>query len=115
MIVSASSMNYSALAVAQNFDTLVADAVAKALPAAVAAAMAPYAAVMHASPPVPTITARTRLQVKSTHKYCYRHGYCGHLGSACDVLAADPSRYTTTMIHAKDHNSVPGGSTRVYK
>ena len=114
MVVSAASMNYSALAVAQDFDALVADAVAKALPAAVAAALAPFAAAMHASPPAATTTARTKLQVKSTHKYCYRHGYCGHLGTDCDILTTDP-KYNKAMINAKDHNAVPGSSTRVYK
>lgn len=115
MVVSAASMNYSAHAVAnKDFDILVAEAVAKALPAAVAAAMAPYAAAMQAAPPSVTTAARPKLQVTPRHKYCYRHGYCGHLGSVCDILTKDPT-YTKAMINAKDHNSVPGGSTKVYK
>ena len=114
MVVSAAAMNYSAHSAGKDFDALIADAVAKALPAAVAAAMAPYAAAMHAIPPAATSTTRHQPQVKTTHKYCYRHGYCGHLGADCDILTKDP-RYTIVMINTKDHNAVPGGSVKVYK
>jgi hypothetical protein len=100
MEVTTASM-YAAHVTSIDFETRVADAVAKALPAAVAAAMLPYANLMQARPSKPKFT-----------KYCYRHGYCTHLGTECTVMLGAPSTFTKAMIKAKSHTETTGGSTK---
>ena len=100
MEVTTASM-YAAHVTSIDFETRVADAVAKALPAAVAAAMLPYANLMQARPSKPKFT-----------KYCYKHGYCTHLGTECTVMLGAPSTYTKAMMKAKSHTETAGGSTK---
>jgi hypothetical protein len=46
----------------------------------------------------------------STKLYCYYHGYCFHKGVDCTLMKADPSKYSTAMLRAKDHST--GGSKK---
>ena len=100
MVITAASLNYANNVSALDFDARVADAVAKALPGAVAAAM-------QARPgPLPA-TNRSR-----PSKYCYVHGYNhSHNGSECKVMQADKKTYSKVQVNAKDHLAVLGGST----
>jgi hypothetical protein len=100
MEVTTASM-YAAHATSIDFETRVADAVAKALPAAVAAAMLPYANLMQARPAKPKFT-----------KYCYKHGYCTHVGSECTVMQGAPSTFNKAMMKAKSHTEIAGGSIK---
>lgn len=100
MDVTTASM-YAAHATSIDFEARVADAVAKALPAAVAAAMIPYANLMQARPGKPKFT-----------KYCYKHGYCSHMGSECTFMQANQPTFTKAMMKAKSHTELAGGSTK---
>ena len=71
--------------------------------AAVAAAMAPFAAMMVANAVPATGKSRAR-------QYCYVHGYCGHKGVTCSVMINAPTTYTNAMLRAKDHHT--GGSQK---
>lgn len=100
MITTAASLNYANNASAQDIDARVADAVAKALPAAVAAAM-------QARPSALNTTTRSR-----PPKYCYVHGYThSHYGTECKVMQTDQKTYSKVKVNARDHLAVPGGST----
>lgn len=100
MVVTTSSLNYANNMSALDIDLLVADAVAKALPGAVAAAM------QARSGSLPAIT-RSR-----PSKYCYVHGYThSHNGNECKVMQADKKTYSKVQVNAKDHLAVLGGST----
>lgn len=100
MIITAASMNYANNTSAMDIDALVADAVAKALPAAVAAAM-------QARPVSLNGTTRSR-----PPKYCYVHGYThSHNGTECKVMQTDQKTYSKVKVNARDHLAVPGAST----
>ena len=45
--------------------------------------------------------------------YCYFHGTCGHLGTDCTIMLADPARFSNRMLKSKSAMEVPGGSTKV--
>jgi len=100
MVTTAASMNYANNTSAVAIDALVADAVAKALPGALAAAMLARPGSMNPTPrPRPP-------------KYCYVHGYNhSHNGTDCKVMQADPKTYSKVKVNSKDHLAVSGGST----
>ena len=99
MITTAASMNYVNNSSAQDIDALVADAVAKAIPAAVAATV-------QARSPTLNTTTRSR-----PPKYCYVHGYThSHNGPECKVMQTDQKTYSKIKENARDHLAVPGGS-----
>ena len=47
-------------------------------------------------------------------KYCHAHGtQHSHTSSECKLMAADTTRFNTSMRNAKDSDHPPGGSTKV--
>ena len=99
MLITTASMNYANSASVLDIDARVAEALAKALPGAVAAAMQSRSGSLQVAP-------KSR-----PPKYCYVHGYThSHNGSECKFMQADPKMYPKVKVNAKDHLSVPGGS-----
>jgi hypothetical protein len=103
MPVTASAMNYAAHASTTDFEARVQAAVDARL-----AAMG-FAAGVQAPPATPP--AKTKYTPRP-RKLCYAHGYQGsHYGAQCYLMALDTSKYSKAKVNAKDHLTVPGGST----
>jgi hypothetical protein len=50
---------------------------------------------------------------KQRRNYCFVHGYDGHAGKKCLVMAADRAKFTQAMVDASMHTSVvPNGSSK---
>jgi len=52
----------------------------------------------------------TRPPPSTSPRYCYLHGSCNHFGFKCNVMLADPSKYSDSMLAASHSKAVPGGA-----